>query len=72
MFPACESCSADSKNAILEADLVFLYKISDKEWFIQRVINYEILRIYSTPIINDIYVINAQSDILDDLLAFII
>ena len=53
----------------LEDDLVLLTK-SVIKWFMRRVTNDEMLRIYYIPVSNDNYVINAQSEILYDLLPF--
>ena len=55
------------QTLFLEDDLVLFAKS-----VIQRVTNNEMSRIYYIPIKNDNYVINAQSDILDNLLPFII
>ena len=72
MFPAHKSCSADSANTIFGRRFGITCKISDKKCLIQRVINDEMWRKYYIQIRNDNYVINAQSDILEDLLTLII
>ena len=56
----------------MEDDLVLPTKISDRKWYIGRVTNNEILRIYSIPFSSYNYVISAQTEIFDNLLPFII
>ena len=65
-----EACSADSANTIFGRRFGIPFKTSDKKWFIRILTNNEMFRIYSIPIENDYSLINAQADILDDLLPF--
>ena len=57
-------------QALFLEDYLILLAKSLINFFIQRVTNNEMLRIYSIPISNDNDVINAQAEILDDLLPF--
>ena len=70
MCPTREACSADSENTIFGRQFGIPCIISDKKWFIRRVINDEMLRIQSIMIGNDNSIINSQADILDDLIPF--
>ena len=70
MFPAYVSCSSDSANTILKRRFRIPCKIRNKKLFIQIVNNYEIFRIYSTPLSNEDCFISAQANILDELLTF--
>ena len=68
MFPAHETYSADSTNAIFGGNFGTSCQISYIKWFIQRVANDEMLSIYSIPVRSDNSIICDQYDILDDLL----
>ena len=68
IFPAHEACSADSAKTIFGRRFGIPCEISDKKLFIQIGTYEKMLRIYSISIGNDNYVINDQSDMLDDLL----
>ena len=59
MFPSCEACSDYSANTIFRGRFGIPCKISDKEWFIQRVTNDEMLHIYSILVSNDNSIISA-------------
>ena len=72
MFPDRKACPAGHANTIFGRQFGIPCKISDKKWCIWIVTNNEMLCIYSIIVRNDNYVSSAQSDILNDLLPFII